>query len=151
MAGIPFHAADGYLAKCVNAGLSVAICEQVGDAANTKGPVERQVQRIITPGTLSDEALMDAKREPLLVCLYQQGDTYGLAWLAMASGKFSICETQSINELKTELLQLDGAEILTVTASNIAGNIVDPSIIRERPEWEFDHDTAVIRRQFWHA
>lgn len=150
MAGIPYHAADGYLAKCVNAGLSVAICEQVGDAATTKGPVERQVQRIITPGTLSDEALMDAKREPLLVCLYQQGDTYGLAWLAMASGKFSICETQSINELKTELLQLDGAEILTVTASNLAGNIVDPSIIRERPEWEFDHDTAVkeLSRQF---
>lgn len=150
MAGIPYHSADGYLAKCVKAGLSVAICEQLGDPATSKGPVDRQVQRVITPGTLSDEALMDAKREPLLVCVYRHNDTYGIAWLAMASGKFSISQTHSAADLKAELLQLDGAELLTSNRALIPTDAVDPSIIRERPEWEFDADTAFkeLTRQF---
>ena len=150
MAGIPYHSADGYLAKCVKAGLSVAICEQVGDPATSKGPVERKVQRVITPGTLSDEALMDAKREPLLVCVYCQNQTYGLAWLAMASGQFSISQTHSLADLKTELLQLDGAELLTSDRAIIPSDAINPAIIKERPEWEFDADTAFkeLTRQF---
>src|SRR5690625_2108451 len=86
MAGIPYHAADTYLAKLVRAGLSVAICEQIGDPATSKGPVERQVVRIVTPGTLSDEALMYAGRDSLLVAVHQQGNTYGIVSLDMASG-----------------------------------------------------------------
>ena len=155
MAGIPYHSADGYLAKCVKAGLSVAICEQVGDPATSKGPVDRQVQRVITPGTLSDEALMDAKREPLLVCVHRHNDnsgkeTFGIAWLAMASGKFSISQTHSAADLKAELLQLDGAELLTSDHSIIPVDTIDPSIVRERPIWEFDADTAFkeLTRQF---
>ncbi len=150
MAGIPYHSADGYLAKCVKAGISVAICEQVGDPATSKGPVDRQVQRVITPGTLSDEALIDARREPLLVCIYQQANTYGIAWLAMASGKFCITETQSKADLHSELLQLDGAELLTVDKSGVPLGCVNPAIVRERPEWEFDADTAFseLTRQF---
>ena len=150
MAGIPYHSADGYLAKCVKAGLSVAICEQVGDPATSKGPVERQVQRVITPGTLSDEALIDAKREPLLVCIYQSKGVYGLAWLAMASGKFSITQTDNRADLTAELLQLDGAEILTADKSDLPLEVLNPDIIKERPEWEFDADTAfnALTRQF---
>lgn len=154
MAGIPYHSADGYLAKCVKAGLSVAICEQIGDPATSKGPVERKVMRVITPGTLSDEALIDAKREPLLVCVHRAFQNnqpiYGLAWLAMASGKFSITETRSIEELKIELLQLDGAELLITDKTLLPNGAVNPAIVRERPEWEFDADTAFseLTRQF---
>src|SRR5690554_2662477 len=74
MAGIPYHSADGYLARFVKAGKSVAICEQVGQAGEGKGPVERKVVRIITPGTLTDEALMDERRDNLLVAIYPQGE-----------------------------------------------------------------------------
>lgn len=149
MAGIPYHSADGYLAKCVKAGLSVAICEQVGDPATSKGPVERKVQRVVTPGTLSDEALIDAKQEPLLVCIYQSGSIYGIAWLAMASGKFSITQAENEADLRAELLQLDAAELL-VANPNLPLQGINPNIIKERPEWEFDADTAFseLTRQF---
>src|SRR5690606_27309996 len=79
MAGIPYHAADGYLAKLVKAGVSVAICEQVGDPATSKGLVERKVMRIVTPGTVSDEALHDSRRDNLLVALHQHNDIFSIA------------------------------------------------------------------------
>lgn len=160
MAGIPYHSADGYLAKCVKAGLSVAICEQVGDPATSKGPVDRQVQRIITPGTLSDEALMDEKREPLLVAVHvdssNQPTRYGIAWLAMSSGRFCITEVESLIDLAAELGQLKGAELLLAESAALpesltgAGHIVNPATIKQRPEWEFDADTAFreLTRQF---
>ena len=150
MAGIPYHAADGYLAKCIKAGWSVAICEQVGDPATSKGPVERKVQRIITPGTLSDEALMDEKQEPLLIAVHRQGERYGIAWLAMASGKFSIAEVDSSAALSAELSQLDGAEVLFSERELIALSGVDNRRAKERPSWEFDSDTAngELCRQF---
>ena len=78
MAGVPYHAADGYLAKLVKLGVSVAICEQIGDPATSKGPVEREVVRIITPGTLTEEALLESRNENLLVALYQHKGRYGL-------------------------------------------------------------------------
>src|SRR5210317_2005687 len=81
MAGVPFHAAEGYLAKLVKLGESVAICEQTGDPATSKGPVERRVVRIVTPGTVSDEALLDAHSDNLLAALWQADGHYGLAWL----------------------------------------------------------------------
>lgn len=142
MAGIPYHSADGYLAKCVKAGWSVAICEQVGDPATSKGPVERKVQRIVTPGTVSDEALMDAKREPLLVCVYENNGRYGVAWLAMASGKFSIAQVDDELALQATLAPLDAVEILLNNTSIIQADETSEALLRERPEWEFDADTT---------
>ncbi len=112
MAGVPHHAAEGYLARLVKHGLSVAICEQLGDPATSKGPVERAVTRIVTPGTLTDAALLDEKRDNLLACLNadQPGRT-GAAWLNLASGEFHVTEIG--NELLPGLLErLSPAEIL---------------------------------------
>lgn len=88
MAGIPFHSAEGYLAKLVKLGESVAICEQIGDPATSKGPVERQVVRIITPGTVSDEALLDERRDNLLAAILGDERLFGLAVLDITSGRF---------------------------------------------------------------
>jgi DNA mismatch repair protein MutS len=95
MAGVPYHAAEGYLAKLVKLGESVAICEQVGDPATSKGPVERKVARVVTPGTVSDEALMDERRDNLLAALYQQGDIFALTWLDITGGQFNAQQLNS--------------------------------------------------------
>ncbi len=150
MAGIPYHAADGYLAKIVKAGESVAICEQIGDPATSKGPVERKVVRIVTPGTVSDEALLDAHKDNLLVALFQHTDynqqppvtLYGLASLDMGSGRFQVSEYDDESVLQGELERLNPAELL------IADELVDSEMvqrrrgIRRRPVWEFDSETA---------
>ncbi|MEP5567203.1 MAG: DNA mismatch repair protein MutS, partial [Halioglobus sp.] len=81
MCGVPYHAAEGYLAKLVKAGVSVAIAEQIGDPATSKGPVERKVVRVVTPGTLSDEALLEERVDNLLLAISQRGDDYGMAYL----------------------------------------------------------------------
>ncbi|MEM6545294.1 MAG: DNA mismatch repair protein MutS, partial [Pseudomonadota bacterium] len=90
MAGVPYHAAESYLAKLVALGMSVAIAEQIGDPATSKGPVERQVVRVVTPGTLSDEALLDEHRERLLLALAQEAQVFGIAYLDLSSGRFRI-------------------------------------------------------------
>src|SRR5687768_12279584 len=87
MAGVPYHAAEQYLAKLVKLGESVAICEQIGDPATSKGPVDRKVVRIVTPGTLTDSALLDDKRDNVLLALHRNRNTVGLAWLSLASGR----------------------------------------------------------------
>src|SRR3954447_19062087 len=87
MAGVPFHAVEQYLAKLVKLGESVVICEQVGDPATSKGPVERKVTRIVTPGTLTDSALLPASRESLLMAVHFSNDVAGLAWISLASGR----------------------------------------------------------------
>ena len=92
MAGVPFHSVEGYLAKLVRRGESVAICEQIGDPAKAKGPVERQVVRVVTPGTVTDEAFLDERRDTLLAALYRDGERFGLAWLELSSGRFSVLE-----------------------------------------------------------
>src|SRR5690554_3200875 len=90
MAGVPYHAAEAYLAKLVRQGLSVAICEQIGDPATSKGPVERKVVRIVTPGTVSDEALLESGRDNLLVALAITAEAFGIASLDMGSGRFTL-------------------------------------------------------------
>jgi DNA mismatch repair protein MutS len=92
MCGIPYHAAEGYLAKLVKLGESVVICEQVGDPATSKGPVERQVVRIITPGTVSDEALLDERRDNLIAAVLGDERLFGLAVLDITSGNFTVLE-----------------------------------------------------------
>ncbi|MDP1718147.1 MAG: DNA mismatch repair protein MutS, partial [Burkholderiales bacterium] len=93
MAGVPYHAAEQYLARLVKLGESVAICEQIGDPNTSKGPVERQVMRIVTPGTLTDSALLEDKRDNLLLAIHRDRATVGLAWLSLASGRFRVMET----------------------------------------------------------
>src|SRR5277367_6560875 len=90
MAGVPFHAVEGYLAKLVRKGESVALCEQLGDPAKSKGPVERQVVRVITPGTVTDEALLEERQETLVAAIARDGERFGLAWLDLAAGRFTI-------------------------------------------------------------
>src|SRR6266550_1165521 len=92
MAGVPFHAVDQYLARLVKIGESVAICEQIGDPATSKWPVERKVTRVVTPGTLTDAALLAASRESLLACVSVNGGTAGIAWIALASGELRVTE-----------------------------------------------------------
>ena len=141
MAGIPYHAADGYLAKLVKCGQSVAICEQVGDPATSKGPVDRKVMRIVTPGTVSDEALMEANRDNLLVSVHSADQAYGVASLDLASGRFKLFEVDSQEALLSELQRLDPAELL------YHETIEHPQIINRQgasrqPPWNFDSDSA---------
>ena len=112
MAGVPYHAAEGYLAKLVRKGVSVAICEQIGDPAKAKGPVERRVVRVVTPGTLTDESLLEERRENLLAAIAEGDGGFGLAVLELSSGRFSVLELPSREALGSELERLKPAEIL---------------------------------------
>ncbi|WP_299011462.1 DNA mismatch repair protein MutS [uncultured Shewanella sp.] len=142
MAGIPYHAVEGYLAKLVQQGTSVAICEQVGDPATSKGPVERKVVRIVTPGTLTDEALLQEKQDNLLAALYQGKTGYGYATLDVASGRFVIAELVDKAALETELQRTHPAEILYSEDFDELYLIENYRGTRRRPEWEFDFDTS---------
>ncbi|HLV16573.1 MAG TPA: DNA mismatch repair protein MutS, partial [Pseudomonas sp.] len=142
MAGIPFHSAESYLAKLVKLGESVVICEQIGDPATSKGPVERQVVRIITPGTVSDEALLDERRDNLLAALVGDERLFGLAVLDITSGRFSVQEIKGWEALLAELERLDPAELLIpddwpqgLPAEKRSGS-------RRRAPWDFDRDSA---------
>lgn len=140
MAGVPYHAADQYLAKLVKLGESVAICEQIGDPATSKGPVERKVMRIVTPGTLTESALLDEKSENLLLAVHRGDNVLGLAWLALASGRFCVMETALAN-LGTEIERLRPAEILVAEGTNLELN--EPgTAVRQLPQWRFDTETA---------
>jgi len=142
MAGIPYHAAEGYLARLVRAGLSVAICEQLGDPATSKGPVERQVVRIVTPGTLTDEALLDERRDNLLVAFYQQDTDYGFASLDLASGRFVVSETRDADQLETTLARLSPSELLVDEMASLPKGWSEFSGLRRLSPWQFDEETA---------
>jgi DNA mismatch repair protein MutS len=138
MAGVPYHAAEQYLARLIKLGESVAICEQIGDPATSKGPVERKVVRIVTPGTLTDSALLEEKRDSLLLALQQRVGRVGLAWLNLASGSFQVAET-SLANLPAELERLQPSEILH--AENIEPPPVDAACTT-LPVWHFDLEAA---------
>lgn len=112
MAGVPYHAVDSYLARLVKLGMSVAICEQIGDPASSKGPVEREVVRIVTPGTVTDEALLEERQENLIAALHQDNEIFGLAVLDMTSGRFHVLQLNTIEALLSELERLRPAELL---------------------------------------
>ena len=144
MAGVPFHSAEGYVARLVRAGESVVICEQVGDPATSKGPVERQVARIITPGTLTDEAFLDERQDNLLAALYEQKGRYGLAVLDISAGSFSVSELESESQAHSEIERLRPAELLVaddlaeqdwIKTGRVAG-------LRRQPPWAFELETA---------
>ena len=142
MAGVPHHAAENYLARLVRQGVSVAICEQIGDPATSKGPVERKVVRVVTPGTLTDEALLDEQQVNLLIALYQAGDQYGLATLDMASGRFAVQEGQSGSALSATLYRLNPAEILFDESIPVPQGVSAKAGRRPQAPWQFDLDSA---------
>ena len=141
MAGVPYHAVDQYLLKLVKLGESVAICEQTGDPALAKGPVERQVTRVITPGTLTDAALLEEKRDNVLLAAASAGGRLGLAWLSLASGDFRVMELAG-ERLGAELTRLQPAEILLAEATDVALPGGLGAAIKRVPAWHFDPDSA---------
>ncbi len=112
MAGVPFHAADNYLARLVRLGQSVAICEQVGDPETSKGPVERRVQRIVTPGTLTEEALLDAGQDSQLAAITRTGAGTGVALLSVSSGRFAGFAAVDVDDALQRLARYDVSEVL---------------------------------------
>ena len=142
MAGVPYHAAEGYLAKLVKLGVSVAICEQIGDPSKSKGPVERKVVRLVTPGTLTDEALLEDRRENLLVAVHEDKDTIGLAGLELSSGRFFVLQVADREALAGELERLRPAEMLCEEDSPLPDAMHYDQGLTRRPSWHFDPDSA---------
>ena len=148
MAGVPVHSLDGYLAKLIKLGEAVAICEQVGDVATAKGPVERKVVRVVTPGTLTDTELLADKNDALLLAVARRGKTIGLAWLALSSGELGLTECTEA-ELGAWLARLSAAEVLVdrddIPAPLQQALTMTKAAITHRPAWQFD--TALGQRK----
>ena len=140
MAGVPVHSVEGYLGRLLRRGESVAICEQIGDPAKSKGPIERQVVRVITPGTVTEDALLERSRATLLAALLRDGERFGLAWLELSSGRFTILEARGPATLAAELERLRPAELLLREDQAAAGSpqAVGITVIRERAPWHFE-------------
>ncbi len=141
MAGVPYHSVESYLARLVRKGECVAICEQLGDPAKAKGPVERQVVRVVTPGTVTDDALLDERRDTLLAALAIDRERFGLAWLDLAAGRFTLLESSGDHALAAELERLQPAELL------VAEDVRRPpsrggTAVRSRPPWHFELASA---------
>ena len=141
MAGVPYHAVENYLARLVKQGFSVAIAEQIGDPATSKGPVERQVVRIVTPGTLSDESLLDASNDALLLALCSQESHHGLAWVDVSSGRFLVTEVIGEEALQAEIERLSPAEVLIAEGSLYAA-LSGRRGVRYQPPWTFEEAAA---------
>jgi DNA mismatch repair protein MutS len=141
MAGIPYHAAEGYIARLVRQGHTVAIAEQIGDPSTSKGPVERKVVRVLTPGTLSDEAFLSDRQESLLVAVMPGQNDYGLAALDMASGRFTVQLLPDQESLSAELERLRPSELL-LPEDHPAPELSTRTAIRHQPVWLFDLDSA---------
>ncbi len=141
MAGVPFHSVDQYLAKLVKLGESVAICEQIGDPNASRGPVDRQVTRVVTPGTLTDAALLDEKRDNRLAAINPARDLLGISWLSLSSGRFTVEEIAQA-QLSTELQRLEPAEILVPEGFEHPALAGFETFLRRLPQWQFDLDAA---------
>jgi len=144
MAGVPVVTLDGYLAKLVRKGQSVAICEQRGEPGKTKGPMDREVVRIVTPGTLTDEALLEERRDTLLASVCGQDGRYGLAWLDLSAGRFSVMELANLTALEAEVERLRPAEILAPDGAQpaLAHASGEDRPWRARAPWHFEIDSA---------
>src|SRR5690606_11544484 len=141
MAGVPFHAMEGYLARLVALGESVAICEQIGDPATSKGPVERKIVRIVTPGTLTDDALLPAKADRAIAAVWrmkvQRAERAGIAWMNLANGQFKIGECAP-EMLDSELHRIQPAELLCAESQRTPA--IDGVAVSTLPDWQFDDD-----------
>ncbi len=150
MAGIPYHAAENYLARLIRQGESAAICEQIGDPATSKGPVERKVVRIVTPGTITDEALLEERQDNLLAAIWEHKKHYGVAALNLGSGRFTVQELCGDEALSGELERLKPAELLLEEDWPLPAGAPQCRSLTRRPTWHFDIDTArqLLRKQF---
>jgi DNA mismatch repair protein MutS len=141
MAGVPYHSAEQYLARLLKLGESVVIAEQVGDPATSKGPVERQVMRIVTPGTLTDSALLDDTRDTLILAVAPRNETIGVAWLNLAAGRFQLTQIES-DALPALLARVRPAEILAPDDFTLEGAACS---VRRLAPWQFDVAGAQTR------
>ena len=150
MCGIPYHAADNYLARLIKAGESVALCEQTGDPATSKGPVERQVMRIVTPGTVTDENLLEERRDNFLMAIASFNEQIGIAVLDVGSGRFFIQELANEEQLQTELERIKPAEILMSEDDMLYNLLANAKGLRRQPPWYFEFDTCqrLLTEQF---
>ena len=150
MAGIPYHAAEGYIARLIRMGESVAICEQIGDPATSKGPVERKVVRIITPGTVTDEALLEDRKDNLLVAVCPLPPRYGITSLDLTSGRFVLQEVSSEDQLLSEVGRLNPAELLYSESWTLPDSLKQRSGLCRRPPWHFETESArlLVLKQF---
>lgn len=143
MAGVPFHAMEGYLARLVALGISVAICEQVGDPATSKGPVERRIVRIVTPGTLTDDALLPAKADRQIAAIWttriNRTERSGLAWMNLANGDFCVTECAP-DMISTELHRIAPAEVLCAESKRL--RLDGMAAVSTIPDWHFESDNA---------
>jgi DNA mismatch repair protein MutS len=144
MAGVPVQSLDVYLARLVRRGQSVAICEQIGDPGKTRGPMERQVVRVVTPGTVTDDALLEQRRETLLAALLTERDRFGLAWLELSSGRFTVLESDQPGAIEAELERLRPAELLLAEdqARDIQAQYRQQLVVRTRAPWHFELASA---------
>ncbi len=150
MAGLPYHAAEGYVARLIKKGESIVFCEQVGDPAASKGPVERKVIRTVTPGTVTDEALLEDRRDNFLVSVSASAQTYGIACLDLTSGKFVLQEVKSEEQLLSEIERLNPAELLFSEDFSLPVSLKERCGLCKRPPWHFEMDSAIqlILKQF---
>ncbi len=150
MAGVPVHSVDTYLGRLLKLGESVAVCEQIGDPATSKGPVDRQVVRIVTPGTLTEESLLDERRDNYLAALSLEGTRLGLAWLELGSGDFRVMQPDGFEALQAELERLQPAELLIPEEATLPDWLRGRRGHRTRPPWHYELDTAqrLLCRQF---
>lgn len=148
MAGVPYHAVEQYLARLLKAGESVAICEQVGDPAKSKGPVERKITRLLTPGTLTDDYLLEDRRDNLLIALHKDQEQFGLAAIDLSSGRFTVQQIDGLSSLQNEIERLQPAEILHEEDWRLEW--VRSRVTTARPAWHFDLETAtrLLLKQF---
>jgi DNA mismatch repair protein MutS len=142
MCGIPYHAVDNYLGKLVKAGESVAICEQVGDPATSKGPVDRQVARVVTPGTLTEESLLQDRRENLLCSIFHQNRRWGIASLEISSGRFMVSQVETEELLGSEIARLNPAEIITCEDQSLTLDLTYQQRAHSMPPWYFELETT---------
>ena len=142
MAGVPAHSVESYLAKLVRKGESAAICEQIGDPATSRGPVERQVTRIVTPGTLTDDHLLEARRDNLLVAIHCVTGRWGIAGIELASGRFTCTETGDAESARAEIERLGPAEVLLCESAPELAWLREHPALRRIPPWHFDPVSA---------
>jgi DNA mismatch repair protein MutS len=142
MAGIPYHAAENYIARLIRHGESVVICEQIGEAGAQKGPMERQVARVVTPGTVSDDAFLEERRDTILASLVCLHERWGLAYLDMSSGRFNVQELNNFDAVAGELARIQPAELLYPEDVSWRGQLEGQRGLRGRLPWHFDRDSG---------
>ncbi len=142
MAGVPVHAVDTYLAKLIRFGESVVICEQIGDPTPGKGPLAREVTRIVTPGTVTEAALLEERKDNLLVAVHGDHHDIGIAILDLTSGRFTLMELQGRGALAAELERLQPAELLISESSDLLPFLENRPGLCRRPSWHFDLEAS---------